>query len=151
MKKKLSILLAICLVAAVAISCGKNEPEAEPEITPPATAEATEEVTEANLNPDLKASLDDFEALADRYVEACENYFSAVESGKKASKLEKEYKSIKEEFNTSNKDIDGLESGLEAVDLEYYKEVTIRVTEKVAAVLEKHADAVQMLLEQNAN
>ena len=147
MKKRLSILLAICLIAAVTVGCGDSETEAEVESVPEVTAEAEEPTVDA----ELKAKLDNYETLADGYVEACEDYFSAIEAGKKASKEKKAYESAKEAFNSVDAEIESLEAGLESVDLDYFKEVSTRATEKVAKVLEKHADAVQMLLEMNAN
>lgn len=131
------------------VGCGDSETETESE-TETTSNSAEEIIAEPEVSQELKSALEDYEIVADKYVSACEDYFSAVEAGKKASKLKSAYESAREEFNTTNTNVDELNNGLSDVDATYYDEVTTRITEKVAGVLEKHADAVQMIVEQNA-
>lgn len=152
MKKRLSILLAICLIAAVTVGCGDSDTEATSEDAPKATAEASAKASaEPTVDSLLKEKLDSYEALANNYVSICERYFSAVESGGKIFKVEQEYNEIKKSFDEANSAVKKLKEGLKSVDLDYYKEVKTRVNESVAKVFEKHADAVQMLVERGAN
>lgn len=152
MKKRLSLLVVICLVAAVVAGCSDTETETEIEITSDANS-SEKTVEQPEVSKELKDLLEKYEGVVDKYASACDSYFTAIESGKglESSKLAKAYEKAKDEFNTISLEVESKGENLESVDADYYKEVTTRATDKVVKVLENHADVVQMIMEQNAN
>lgn len=152
MKKRLSLLVVICLVAAVVAGCGDAETETEIEITSDSNS-SEKTVEQPEVSKELKDLLENYEKIVDKYASACDSYFTAIESGKglESSKLAKAYEKAKDEFNTISLEVESKGENLESVDADYYKEVTTRATDKVVKALENHADVVQMIMEQNAN
>ena len=155
MKKRLSLLLILCLILTMATACGSKDEETseEPTTEITATAESEETATEEVSDPQVIKALDSYEELSNKYIAVATKYFKAAEKGKKkkVKSLEGNYNSLKSQFDDMNKQIDSIDySNLCASDASYYDEVTERVTNNVASLLEEHADAVQMIMEMNA-
>lgn len=155
MRKKLSILLILCLAVTMLVSCGNKEEETVEEPTTEITASADSENAQSEASdPAVIKALDSYEELSNQYIQIATKYFRAAEKGKKKKmkSFEADYNSMKKQFDEKNKEIDAIDySGLCASDASYYDEVTTRVTNNVASMLEKHANAVQMIMEMNAN
>ena len=117
MKKRIALVLSVCIVCLLAVSC--SEPQ---------------------VDPDLKAMLDAYEQAADSYVEMVDQYCDTSKQGDIAAltglsadclRLMSEYEDVYakvEEVDYSN---------LNDVSIDYYEEVTTRVLEKIADALKK--------------
>lgn len=153
MKKKISILLIICVFAMMATACGdKNEGvPTDEELSAEATVEETdlESAIQETQGSEDKQALDKYAALADEYTAIMEKYYSKVEEKgiEGAKDLRSEYKSLSQQFKDASKKLEARYNSMSSEDQAYYDKVKDGADQKVAKTMENHADAVQTLVE----
>ena len=128
MKKKISLLLIIALIGTFCIACGSS------------TAE------EPTVDEQIQTVLDDYEKLADQYIDVTQKYGEAVENKDVSAipDLLKEYTDMSEQYTQCLKDIQAIDyEALEEASQEYYDEVTERVKQRVADTLSEYADQLK--------
>lgn len=109
------------------------EQETEPETQSAENPEETAASQEADVNPDLKAALDHYEQLMNDYCDFMEKYKNA-DSSDLASMLDDYTKTLKE-YSEAMDELNAIDTNsLSTADMEYYLDVTNRVSKRLLEV-----------------
>lgn len=84
-----------------------------------------EEVESSGIRPEIKKAIDDYEAFMDQYVEFMKTYDASD-----ISMLSK-YAELLEKYSDMTESMEALEKDLNDEELEYYTEVSLRVSQKL--------------------
>lgn len=146
--KKFAILIIVALVVLSIISCGGGKSKSEEKPTSEETEVSTSQETDTNVeeeksdtedrdetevSPDFKATMDKYEEFFDEYVDFMKKYnenpTDATLLAESADMLTKEAEMMKEMEAMD-------ESEMTTAEAAYYLEVTARIQEKLATVMQ---------------
>lgn len=134
MKKVVAMLIAIALTLSL-VGCGGAQSSAEASYSAPAVEEA-EKIEE--VDPEFKATLDQYEAFIDGYCDFLEMYLKA-DTNTQLSMMENysEWMNQYAEVMDAVRTLDACQDEMTTAQLSYYVEVTARVSQRMIEFSER--------------